>query len=371
MLCIYTVPFTSNPLAIAMLSNVLMDIGAAVSTDAPGIETAVDVPMSVCRKSSLKLAMLRTIPHPVPPEILQAYFTGYIQQVQEVQESKSTKNLYFDIQLQTGKDETQSVRIMVQRGESSKRQLFLNKPQTQQSITLSNLIATPSNMEFVEKLNPGDKDKLLIWLVENSLTLQHSSPHLQILMISEEWKRRHPQEGGFMTYSTKYKAEPIKNNMTNKVRSMAGLGVSTNYVQLEWAKQRKHEEEDAKVRSLSCVEDPTPKRRLRLKSQEKPDMTSSKLDSEDQVSLRMIMDKLTSLESRMEDNFSLMHSQMSELRCEFKEKIDGVKVNIKDMEKSLEHAWAVIEDVQQEAKTNKDSKRSHQDMLDKHTSTIH
>lgn len=27
-----------------------------------------------------------------------------------------------------------------------------------------------------------------------------------------------------MTYFTKYKAEPIKNTMTNKVRSMAGLG---------------------------------------------------------------------------------------------------------------------------------------------------
>ena len=82
------------------------------------------------------------------------------------------------------------------------------------------------------------------------------------------------------------------------------------------------------------------------------------------------MDKLTSIESRMEDNFSQMHSQMSELRCEFKVQIDGVKVNIKEIEKSLEHVWAEIEDVQQEAKTNKDSKRSHQDMLDKHTSTI-
>ncbi len=79
-------------------------------------------------------------------------------------------------------------------------------------------------------------------------------------------------------------------------------------------------------------------------------MSSSK-DSKDQVSLRMVMDKLTSLESRMEDNFSQMHPQMSELRCEFKEQID---VNIKEIEKSLEHAWAVIKDVQQEAKTNKD-----------------
>ena len=68
-----------------------------------------------------------------------------------MQESKSTKNLYFDIQLQTGKDETQSVRVMVQRGESSKRQLFLNKLQTQQPIKLSNLQVTPSNMVFLNK----------------------------------------------------------------------------------------------------------------------------------------------------------------------------------------------------------------------------
>lgn len=78
-------------------------------------------------------------------------FTGYIQAVQEVQESKSTKNLYFDIQLQTEKDKTQSVRVMVQRGESSKRQLFLNKLQTQQPITLSNLQVASSNMVFLNK----------------------------------------------------------------------------------------------------------------------------------------------------------------------------------------------------------------------------
>ena len=78
-------------------------------------------------------------------------FTGYIPTVQEVQESKSTKNLYFDIQLQTGKDETQSVRIMAQRGESSKHQSFLNKLQTQQPVTLSNLQVAPSNMVFLNK----------------------------------------------------------------------------------------------------------------------------------------------------------------------------------------------------------------------------
>ena len=47
-----------------------------------------------------------------------------------------------------------------------------------------------------------------------------------------------------------------------------------------------------------------------------------------------------------------------------KEEIDGVKQTMKDVEKSLEGAWAAIEEVQQETKTYKDSKSSHQKMLD-------
>ena len=40
---------------------------------------------------------------------------------------------------------------MVQRGESSRHQLFLNKLQTQQPITLSNLQVASSNMVFLNK----------------------------------------------------------------------------------------------------------------------------------------------------------------------------------------------------------------------------
>ncbi|KAL9984097.1 hypothetical protein ACROYT_G006356 [Oculina patagonica] len=53
--------------------------------------------------------------------------------------------------METGKDETQSVRVMVHRGESSKCQLFLNKLQTQQPITLPNFQVTLSNMVFLNK----------------------------------------------------------------------------------------------------------------------------------------------------------------------------------------------------------------------------
>ena len=48
-----------------------------------------------------------------------------------------------------------------------------------------------------------------------------------------------------------------------------------------------------------------------------------------------------------------------------------VKESIQEIEKSLENAWAAIEDVQQESKPYKDSKRSHQvEMLDKQTNLI-
>ncbi|KAL9977775.1 hypothetical protein ACROYT_G015216 [Oculina patagonica] len=59
-----------------------------------------------------------------------------------------------------------------------------------------------------------------------------------------------------------------------------------------------------------------------------------------------------------------------ELRCEFKQQIDGVKDSIKEIEKSLNKAWAANEDIQQETKGYKDSKRSHQEMLDNYTKRI-
>lgn len=93
-------------------------------------------------------------------------------------------------------------------------------------------------------------------------------------------------------------------------------------------------------------------------------------NSEEQMSLQIIMDKLNAMDTRNEDNFSQIHSDMAELRCEFKQQIDGVKDSIKEIEKSLDNAWAAIEDVQQETKAYKDSKRSHQEMLDNQTKRI-
>ena len=98
--------------------------------------------------------------------------------------------------------------------------------------------------------------------------------------------------------------------------------------------------------------------------------TSEGSEIEESISLKIIMDKFNAMEARIEDNFTQIHSKMGELRYEFKQQIDGVKESIKDIEKSLENAWAAIEDVQQESKAYKDSKRSHQEMLDKQTNLI-
>ena len=122
------------------------------------------------------------------------------------------------------------------------------------------------------------------------------------------------------------------------------------------------------VRSPCCPDKPNLKRNRR-KSMEVM-TTSEGSEVEENISLKIIMDKLNAMEARIEDNFTQMHSQMGELRYEFKQQIDGVKESIKDIEKSLENAWAAIEDVQQESKAYKDSKRSHQEMLDKQINLI-
>lgn len=46
----------------------------------------------------------------------------------------------------------------------------------------------------------------------------------KVVSLSEEWKRRHPQGGRFLTYFNKYKAKQITKATTAEVRSMAGLG---------------------------------------------------------------------------------------------------------------------------------------------------
>lgn len=87
-------------------------------------------------------------------------------------------------------------------------------------------------------------------------------------------------------------------------------------------------------------------------------------------STEILLDKLSAIESRMEDNFSNLHTQISELTCEFKHEINVVKSTLNELEKSVNLAWASIEDLQQESKALKDSKSTHQKMMDEQSAEI-
>ena len=103
-------------------------------------------------------------------------------------------------------------------------------------------------------------------------------------------------------------------------------------------------------------------------SQPPPKRNRGRMDNEVETDsplpLKVILDKLNVMESRMEDNFTNLHTELSTLRCELMQEMEGVKCSIKEIEKSLENAWTTIKDVQEDFKTHKDPKRTHQEMLD-------
>ena len=84
--------------------------------------------------------------------------------------------------------------------------------------------------------------------------------------------------------------------------------------------------------SSSLNSQPTPK-------QNRGEM-DNEVDTDSPLSLKVILDKLSAIESRMEDNFNSLHTEVSTLRCELMQEM-GVKCTIKEIEKSLENAWAV------------------------------
>ena len=64
--------------------------------------------------------------------------------------------------------------------------------------------------------------------------------------------------------------------------------------------------------------------------------------SDDRPSLERIMEKLSYLDNRIEELFGGLKSDISILRHELKEEIEGVKSTLTGVEKSLESAWNVI-----------------------------
>ena len=84
---------------------------------------------------------------------------------------------------------------------------------------------------------------------------------------------------------------------------------------------------------------------------------------DDRPSLERIMEKLSYLDNRTEEHFGGLKSDISILRNELKEEIEGVKNTLTGVEKSLESAWNVIADLQAESKSHSDFKKTYQSIL--------
>ena len=69
---------------------------------------------------------------------------------------------------------------------------------------------------------------------------------------------------------------------------------------------------------------------------------------------KQIMDKLSRLDNQMQEHFGNLTSEISILRNEMKQELDGVKKSLRDVEKSLEVAWDSINDIQEETKSHND-----------------
>ena len=66
------------------------------------------------------------------------------------------------------------------------------------------------------------------------------------------------------------------------------------------------------------------------------------------------MDKLSRLDNQMQEHFGNQRSEISVLRHEMKQELDGVKKSLRDEEA----AWDSINDIQEETKTHNDYKKT-------------
>ena len=92
--------------------------------------------------------------------------------------------------------------------------------------------------------------------------------------------------------------------------------------------------------------------------------------NEENVSLKQILDKLARMEDRIGEHFGSLKSEISRLSAEFKEEVENIKTNLKEVEKSLQSAWDSINDLEADAKIHSDLKKASQQTLDSHLQQI-
>ena len=111
---------------------------------------------------------------------------------------------------------------------------------------------------------------------------------------------------------------------------------------------------------------PSPKRNKPLGATAEGNTKSCSMDKtpDERPSLERIMEKLSYLDKRIEEHFGGLKSDISILRHELKEEIEGVKSTLTGVEKSLESSWTVIANLQAESKSLVDFKETYQSSLD-------
>ena len=72
----------------------------------------------------------------------------------------------------------------------------------------------------------------------------------------------------------------------------------------------------------------------------------------------------------MEEHFDSVKSEISRLSAKVKQEVEGIKDTPKEVEKSLQSAWDTISDLQEDAKTHSDFKKTCQQSLDSHLQEI-
>ena len=109
---------------------------------------------------------------------------------------------------------------------------------------------------------------------------------------------------------------------------------------------------ETRTSSSSSHSLPSPKRnRARFSSDEME-------ANEENVSLKQILDKLPRMEDRIEEHLVSLKSEISRLSAKFKEEVENIKTNLKEVEKSLQSAWDSIKYLEADAKSHSDFKKA-------------
>ena len=124
----------------------------------------------------------------------------------------------------------------------------------------------------------------------------------------------------------------------------------------------KRNERENKSSSWSSQQTPSPRRNRRSSGTVMKDSKQSEALSLEHFN--QIMEKFSCLDNQMQKYFGNLTSEISTLRHEMKQELEGVKASLRAVQKSLEAAWDSIKDIQEETKTHNDYKKTCQQNLD-------